>query len=638
MINNKPMFRIESHGQSDLGLIRENNEDYFGIYRISETHQIFIVADGMGGHKAGEIASKLAVEKFYESYSTEIQSNSLVDSIKKSIDEANKAVFYEGNRGDEKVGMGTTLSVLILNENKAYLGHVGDSRAYLIRDNKIHQLTTDHSLVGKMVREGVISKEEARLHPRKNVLYMSLGVKEEIEPEIIKDLQIEGGDIFLLCSDGLSNLVTEEEIVENVTLYDPEEAIDNMVQVCLDRGAPDNVTVEVIKIEKEIPVEDEKEKTAPVKRIKNRRIIFLILILAILVLSSLLFFLLNKDFFRNVIPSKESPKEKIQKVNDGLKEKINFISVGAEKNFYFQKDLKWIFENGNEFLLFNGESILKFNFSQSSLFNQPFPIRPDEFPLLRRGELNFIIARVDNPGNEIKIYESGNPERSLFLVKKGKFILKGYLKDKDLIEIPDLNEPFIPIYFDEEYFLFRDKIKLYLISEIKENDIKFSKRIIDSSKVFTQNDNIFIWSNDKKRIEVFNMNQGLNQSTWVYENFPVLLKDFLELYSGNQNLILFFREKAIVFEKDNLNNFRELSYFADQKKLTWDVIIKSRDGSKIICINEIEGIFYSDNKFAYSEIVERKASNINDEVPCRRRIPAISCPELDSGMAGFFNN
>ncbi len=245
------MFEIKSFSKSDVGKVRQNNEDFYGEFRIEPDHTVFVVADGMGGHNAGEVASRLAVLTFFESYKRYFEEIKEPEkAIEMAFSDANRKVFEAGAKSESQHGMGTTLSVLVLKGEIAFLGHVGDSRIYLIREEECKKLTKDHSLVGKLRENGVISEEEAKVHPRRNILYLSLGVKDSITPQISGGIKIKEGDIFVVCSDGLSNMVTDEEIKIISINNPPKKAVEKMIEIAKERGAPDNVTVEVIKIEK----------------------------------------------------------------------------------------------------------------------------------------------------------------------------------------------------------------------------------------------------------------------------------------------------------------------------------------------------------------------------------------------------
>ncbi len=261
------MIEIKSFSKSDVGKVRQNNEDFYGEFLIEPEHRVFLVADGMGGHNAGEVASRLAVLTFFENYKNYFEELKEPErAIEMAFHDANRRVFEEGAGKESQHGMGTTLSVLVLKGEEAFLGHVGDSRIYLIREGECKKLTKDHSLVGKMKENGVITEEEARVHPRRNILYLSLGVKESITPQISGGIKVKEGDIFVVCTDGLTNMVADEEIKIIAINNPPKKAVEKMIEIARERGAPDNVTVEVIKIEK-----SEDETTKKIKIKKKRR-------------------------------------------------------------------------------------------------------------------------------------------------------------------------------------------------------------------------------------------------------------------------------------------------------------------------------------------------------------------------------
>ncbi len=261
------MIEIKSFSKSDVGKVRQNNEDFYGEFLIDQEHRVFIVADGMGGHNAGEVASRLAVLTFLESYKRYFEGTKEAEkAIELAFYDANRRVFEEGVGKESQHGMGTTLSVLVLKGENVFWGHVGDSRIYLIREDECKKLTKDHSLVGKMRENGVISEQEARSHPRRNILYLSLGVKENITPQINGGIGVKDGDIFVVCTDGLSNMVSDEEIKIISINNPPKKAVEKMIEIAKERGAPDNLTIEVIKIEKKI---DETTKKIKIKKKKR---------------------------------------------------------------------------------------------------------------------------------------------------------------------------------------------------------------------------------------------------------------------------------------------------------------------------------------------------------------------------------
>lgn len=239
--------------RTDVGLVRSENQD-FGTYTTaseeSTSHpggRLLIVADGMGGHRGGATASRLAGETVKAQY-LDSETNDVATALHDSLSRANARIYSEAQANPELRGMGTTTSVLAVRDRLGWLAHVGDSRIYIVRDGAIKQLTDDHSLVATMVREGLLTSAEAETHPRRNVLQRSMGVAEDVEIDVRGPFELREGDTFILCSDGLHGVVRENELMEiaNGTI---EEAADEFLRRALERGAPDNVTVIVARVE-----------------------------------------------------------------------------------------------------------------------------------------------------------------------------------------------------------------------------------------------------------------------------------------------------------------------------------------------------------------------------------------------------
>lgn len=240
---------MKAFAKSDVGKVREMNQDCFFISKPTDDIQLFIVADGMGGYNGGEIASKLAV-KSAKNY---IQSNfnliehtreSIIALIKNAIEYANLIVYEKSNESPELQGMGTTLDICLINGNKMYIGHVGDSRVYRKRKDFFRKLTTDHSYVQQLVADGTITTEEAYNHPKKNMLTRALGCTAFVEPDVmVKGFLKE--DVVLMCSDGLTNMIKDDEI-SNIIKNNPEKAYKTLVNKANDNGGYDNITVVII--------------------------------------------------------------------------------------------------------------------------------------------------------------------------------------------------------------------------------------------------------------------------------------------------------------------------------------------------------------------------------------------------------
>ncbi len=247
-------MRFEAASLSHIGQVRQRNEDAIGYFEPKEPRvrenkgSIFVVADGMGGHRGGEIASQLAVDTVVASYYASRENDSTV-ALDQAFKEANR-VIVERSRSDVTLfGMGTTCTVLVIRNGEGYVAHVGDSRAYLLRDGTLAQLTDDHSLVGEMVRQGILTDEDARTHPRRNVITRSIGTHDDLSVDSLPaPLTLRDGDIFLLCSDGLTSLVGEKDLKSVLEMNAPRAACDALIDLANDYGGKDNVTVQVVKV------------------------------------------------------------------------------------------------------------------------------------------------------------------------------------------------------------------------------------------------------------------------------------------------------------------------------------------------------------------------------------------------------
>ncbi len=244
------MMIIKFSGKTDRGRVRKKNEDCFAIERLGEDEYIFVVADGMGGHLAGEVASKMGCEVIVKGMKGKDRKNPFA-LLSKLFDEANKKIFTAGMQDPSKTGMGTTLTTLYLKGNQAYIVHVGDSRAYWIEENRITRLTLDHSLVEKMLREGTLSLEEAKNHPKRNILYQSVGVYGNVEPQLVGPLTIKEGETLVLSTDGLTTYIEEDELKQIAKNLSPNMAAKRLIEISNERGGDDNITVVVIKFPEE---------------------------------------------------------------------------------------------------------------------------------------------------------------------------------------------------------------------------------------------------------------------------------------------------------------------------------------------------------------------------------------------------
>ncbi len=236
--------------KSDIGKAREINQDYYYISQDTDVPRLYILADGMGGYKGGEIASKLAtdsVKKYINSNFNEnlVEKEEILKLIGSAVEYANMVVYEKSKEIPELEGMGTTLEACLIYNNKAYIGHVGDSRIYRIRNGVIRKLTKDHSYVQQLVEDKKITREEAKTHPKKNMLTKALGCTPYVEPDL-RARNFEKGDIFIMCSDGLTNM-TDDNMICELIIQDITTAADKLIELANESGGYDNITVIIIK-------------------------------------------------------------------------------------------------------------------------------------------------------------------------------------------------------------------------------------------------------------------------------------------------------------------------------------------------------------------------------------------------------
>ncbi|MBI2942585.1 MAG: Stp1/IreP family PP2C-type Ser/Thr phosphatase [Candidatus Wallbacteria bacterium] len=237
---------------TNVGLRREHNEDNYYIFDpqgcdTTGRGMLFAVADGMGGHAAGETASRIAVETL-RSYYTEAMNGSFRDALERCILDANARIYGQAQTSPILKGMGTTLTVAVLSNTTLNVGQIGDSRAYLIRAKTITQLTDDHSLVAEQIRQGLLTEEEAANHPARNIITRALGTKEKVEADY-SNCTLEVDDRVLVCSDGLHGVVTNEQILE-IALAAPDSAAacEQLIARANEGGGPDNITAILVHL------------------------------------------------------------------------------------------------------------------------------------------------------------------------------------------------------------------------------------------------------------------------------------------------------------------------------------------------------------------------------------------------------
>ncbi len=253
--NGQPSLHIEAALQTDVGCVREVNEDS-GRYTCPTDPELLaskgilaVVCDGMGGHASGEVASQLAVESISRGYYDDKKPPT--EALKRAIEEANARIYAASLKDANLFGMGTTCAALILHEGQVFAAHVGDSRLYMMREGELYQMTEDHSAVVEMVRQGIITAEQARTHEDKNVILRALGTGAEVEVETWEQpMRVRAGDRFLLCSDGLYDMVADAEIKRTLlSVADVHDACAQLISKAREGGGHDNITVGVIHVQ-----------------------------------------------------------------------------------------------------------------------------------------------------------------------------------------------------------------------------------------------------------------------------------------------------------------------------------------------------------------------------------------------------
>ena len=247
---------MKSFYLTDAGRVRSHNEDSVTILKNSANEHLLIVADGMGGHRKGEVASSMVVAHLGKRFSEINTMGTKLDAIRwlnDNINEINKNILTYAESNPDSTGMGTTVVVALLTKDYLIFGNIGDSSGYVLKENKLHKVTKDHTLVSLLVQAGDLTEEEAKYHPKKNVLMKALGATEKCELDIfdVVDPTTEG---ILLCSDGLTNMLSTDQIekVLNDEELDIEEKVSKLIRKCNARGGTDNISIAYLVKDKEI--------------------------------------------------------------------------------------------------------------------------------------------------------------------------------------------------------------------------------------------------------------------------------------------------------------------------------------------------------------------------------------------------
>jgi serine/threonine protein phosphatase PrpC len=237
-------MKLRQSARTDVGKTRDHNEDTFGIGEgepVEQMGELLVVCDGMGGHAAGEVASQIAVETILAVYYGDSGENR-PQALEQAFEQANAQIYARGQGS-----MGTTGVAALLHHDALHIANVGDSRAYLVRDGEIRQVSRDHSFVSDQVAAGLITADQARLSPHRNVITRALGYQPEVLVDLFR-LPLQIGDIIVLSSDGMHGLILDQEILETVTTMPPDQAVERLIDLANSRGGTDNITVNCPKI------------------------------------------------------------------------------------------------------------------------------------------------------------------------------------------------------------------------------------------------------------------------------------------------------------------------------------------------------------------------------------------------------
>ncbi len=255
-----PTVKFTCAGRTDVGVIRSGNEDN---YLMVPERGVFIVADGMGGHAAGEVASEMAVKIIADKLKSihGVGDSQAADLMRTAIRDANGAIFNRTLTEQDKRGMGTTATAMVINGLRYLIGQVGDSRAYVLRAHRLAQLTKDHSYVQEQVDAGYLTPEQARTHPYSNVITRCVGANSEVAPDVYAGT-LRAEDIYLLASDGLTGMLEDHELLHimNSHVMSPARMVDTLIAQANHRGGLDNITAVVVRID---AVEESMPNTAP---------------------------------------------------------------------------------------------------------------------------------------------------------------------------------------------------------------------------------------------------------------------------------------------------------------------------------------------------------------------------------------
>lgn len=336
MVRTVCLKNFDFASQTDKGKVRAKNEDFIAYFDTFNGH-VFVLCDGMGGHNAGDVASELAAESVRDFFNNDYHSNPF-EAIEGAITHANEMVYSHSIKNNHQNGMGTTIVLILIRDDRVYYGHAGDSRLYLFKNNVLDQMTLDHSHVQQLISKGRISKKEAQKHPRRNQITKAIGLSRHFEPEISpKAIIPEDDDILLLCSDGLTSLVTDKEIQSVLESYhDLNGKAAKLINKANKKGGDDNISVQIIKFHNiNIHEEDYEVETTVFTQIREllrkKKLVYILIML----------FILGSSFYLGMY---EGPQLSINKRLNRTKETTSIIIAYKIKE---NDNIKWLTEKFN---------------------------------------------------------------------------------------------------------------------------------------------------------------------------------------------------------------------------------------------------------------------------------------------------
>ena len=568
-------MKITFYGNSDIGRVRKTNEDNFSGQMIGENEHLFIVADGMGGHQAGEVASKLGTNSFIRKYrKSRKEGKGIEESMLHSLQQANSSILKRALTDPSKRGMGTTFTVLVIYNRKATIVHIGDSRIYLIRNNKIKKITTDHTFVEKMLKDGKINEKEARDHPQKNILYMSLGARKTYIPEILSDIDIKKGDVITMCSDGLNNMVEDEMIKKYSLGDDPEKSVKELINLANENGGTDNITIQIIHAGELLK---RKKPKSPKKRTRLQKAA-LSLILALF--SSFLLLLLNwktieshpnlqndlqyssfmNPKFQGMKRTETPNKQNLFKINTPTfpahLSRDDFLFVTGDYIIFRQRKGVSIYsilkqEIITNFLLKPTEKLIPSIFASVSSSDKLSSVyRNNSFQIKTIAKNFYIFERAKTKFLKYQIVQK-NSGKTLITIQSDPE-LNSVDHETRTVKFLKLAPPLIPIFINQRAFIFHDQKSFYVIEypiKQKNNEIKFYKA---NEMEYTQNCFISIKTINKTiKILFFDVRKK------IIKEFEIPISD----QNDTRKILFEFTEKPLNIEYVNENSI--IIYFSN---------------------------------------------------------------------------